>query len=59
MHVPVLQELPVQLQELPMQLQEIKLRLRRVVNQPEIIEEIVEEYTLEMPKEETTPEPAK
>ena len=42
-----------------MQLQEINLSSGRVVNQPKIIEEIVEEDTLDIPEEETTPEPAK
>lgn len=42
-----------------MQLQEINLRSGRVVNRPKRIEDIVEEYTLEMVEEETTPEPTK
>ena len=46
MPTPVLQELHVQLQELAMQLQEINLRSGRVVNQPKIIEDIVEQDNL-------------
>ena len=47
------------LQEFPLSLPEINLRSGKVVTQPERIEEILEEDSLEIPEDETTPEPTK